>query len=224
MSTNQIQHKERPILFNSEMVRAILDDRKMMTRRVVSSFIPNSISFKRGVMLENGDWVSDKTTDPLIPCASITVGLSSPCIAQQYCPLGTVGDRLWVRETHLDAKLMNEGRVLFKADGDRSRFGWTPSIHMPRAASRITLEITAIRIERLQDITWDDAKAEGVETTTFPSFAGSPFACWKGYGKGKAYLDSAIEGFQSLWQSINGEESWTANPWVWVVEFKRVAI
>nr|WP_319802623.1 hypothetical protein [Marinobacter sp. EN3] len=143
------------------------------------------------------------------------------------CPYGRPGDRLWVRETFQGplvsydrAQEFYEDRLKFespeyceyRADGgpdpvfvdadDEERHGWKPSIHMPRWASRINLEITGVRVERLQDISEQDAKAEGVE----------PAQC----------CDAHYHGFSKLWQSINGPDSWDANPWVWVVEFKRV--
>lgn len=200
--------KERPILFNGEMVRATLDDRKTMTRRVCKPAEDAALSYV--VTCENSQW-GDEEGDVLFSC-----------------PYGKVGDRLWVRETFVQPEIgHHKCPVYYRANEEDALFignqyKWKPSIFMPRWASRITLEITVIRIERLNDITHEDAKSEGVETTTFPSFAGSPFPCWKGYGKGKAYLDTALDSFKSLWRSINGEESWAENPWVWVVEFKQV--
>jgi hypothetical protein len=144
------------------------------------------------------------------------------------CPYGKPGDRLWVRETFAD--LRGTGiehrpdpsgplkRYAFAADhppgsnGDEARkeFGvkWKPSIHMPRAASRITLEITGVRVERLQDISEADAVSEG--------------ATWSFSRSGPRGDLSVKAGFVDLWESINGPGSWDANPWVWVVEFKRL--
>lgn len=168
--------KERPILFSAPMVRAILDGRKTQTRRVVK--------------LRNGQYMPPSEKADINGWRQML----------RNCPYGQPGDRLWVRETHFDAKRLNEGRILYRADGDVSRFGWTPSIHMPRSASRITLEVTGVRVERLQDISEADAVAEGV--------------VWE---QGQ----TAINVFETLWESINGAGSWDANPWVWVVEFKR---
>lgn len=120
------------------------------------------------------------------------------------CPYGQPGDRLWVRETwrawggtvrHVDYRATTE--IPRPADG------WKPSIHMRRADSRIMLEIVAVRVERLQDISEADAKAEGCQADPYD---------------GPTYYDH----FALLWRSINGQGSWTTNPWVWVIEFKRV--
>jgi hypothetical protein len=143
--------------------------------------------------------------------------------AIKACPYGQVGDRLWVRETWSGREGHElhgcTGTYFYFADGE-NQFGkqigftymqrerkWRPSIHMPRWASRITLEITSVRVERLRDISESDAKSEGAE----PSIVGEDLD----YLKFRA-------GFQTLWESISGPESWDSNPWVWVVEFKRV--
>lgn len=176
--------KERPILFSGEMVRAILDGRKTQTRRVIKP---------------QGEPYTIEDVDVL------------------KCPYGIPGDRLWVRETFADLRGMGFGhKWAYRADtpegseSDRIRIGygvrWKPSIHMPRWASRITLEITDIRVERVQDITYIDAKAEGVE-----------------YEKG--YTDPR-EAFATLWNSINAKRDygWAMNPWVWIIEFKGEAV
>lgn len=167
---------ERPILFSGEMVRAILAGTKTQTRR----------EFKAR---NGGVW----------PRLNDRPGMQQ---ILRNCPYGQPGDRLWVREAHFDATRLNEGCVLYRADDGASRFGWTPSIHMPRWACRIVLEIVSIRIEQLQSISHEDACAEGIE-----SQRGGAAAC--------------IQRYQDLWESINGAGSWDANPWVWVVEFKR---
>ncbi|EON11952.1 hypothetical protein C266_19253 [Pandoraea sp. SD6-2] len=147
------------------------------------------------------------------------------------CPHGEVGDRLYVRETwqhsnHPLGPYDDNCLVFYRADylddphgpdGEKSPEGkyraWRPSIHMPRSASRITLDITGVRVERLQDISEKDALAEGIQQQTTGWFSVPGFA-----GAGT----SARAAFALLWQSINGPGSWDANPWVWVVEFKRV--
>ena len=161
---------ERPILFSAPMVRAILDRTKTQTRRVVKLKPDYMETFLR---LPNK-----------VAC----------------CPYGQPGGRLWVRETFEDCESALHSCVLYRADGGTPGTKWTPSIHMPRWASRITLEITGVRVERLQDISEEDAISEG-----------TPFPCggWVG-------------GYQKLWESIHGPGSWDLNPWVWVVEFKRV--
>ncbi|MGP2833554.1 morphogenetic protein [Serratia nevei] len=186
--------KERPVIFNGEMVRAILDGRKTQTRRIAKADNSNHL-----------------------------LG----------CPFGQVGDLLWVREayqgplfnfdqmeTYLEdtSKFERPEFCEYRADGGRTpeyydaddnlRHGWKPSIHMPRWASRITLEITAVRVERLNDISEEDAKAEGVKAGVSP---------------GHEHMMHQVA-FSELWQSIYGAENWSANPWVWVIEFKHVEV
>lgn len=180
--------KERPILFSAPMVRAILEGRKTQTRRVVK---PPKWSDADEIFFIGNDSIAvpdDDHADYFIAC-----------------PYGQPGDRLWVRETFADEaggtrRFLGE-HIFYRADDwqplvDR----WTPSIHMPRWASRITLEVTAVSVERLQDISESDCCAEG---------CGSPIT-----------RDLKKPQFMALWESINGPDSWDANPWVWVVEFK----
>lgn len=195
--------KERPVIFNGEMVRAILDGRKTQARRPVKfPFLDKNM----GCELAGNELVSE-----------VRAGNYS------NVPFGRIGDRLWVREayqgplfefdqmgTYLEdtSKFERPEFCEYRADGgktpeyydadDNLRYGWKPSIHMPRWASRILLEITAVRVERLQDISEADAIAEG----------------------GTKHFN--IDWFWPLWASIYGVDSWNANPWVWVVEFKRV--
>jgi hypothetical protein len=223
--------KERPILFSSEMVCAILDGRKTQTRRVVKPLCgcPDFYDYKKGhpypyyFRRRDAVWASFKTIEEL---------------AANYCPFGTVGDRLYVREsfTYWEDDEFGGDYLEYRTGHRRSlgeweyphpiydhcvgRFGkWTPSIHAPRWASRITLEITGVRIERLNDISEEDAIAEGIEPAIqFP-------ARWKDYQAKfiKCGVHSPTLSFVSLWQSINAKKhSWESNPWVWVVEFKRV--
>jgi hypothetical protein len=177
--------KERPILFSAPMVRAILEGRKTQTRRAIKLRPPY-------VMDERDDgtpwpydttWSSGDQASPLMPC-----------------PYGKAGDRLWVRETFHRCPHCAGGFISYRAGDDRplnpkcAAHGWKPSIHMPREASRITLGINGVRVERLQEITDADARAEGV---------------------------SGAEEFEELWCSINGRGSWDANPYVWIVDFRR---
>lgn len=185
---------DRPILFNDAMVRAILAGTKTQTRRVV-----------KGDPLR---WLDESGFSPDF--------MSHP--ENDLCPYGQPGDRLWVRETF--QRFSDDGEILYKADpagfdemNELKRDGclearWRPAIHMPRWASRITLEVTAVRIERLQQISEEDAKAEGAIGALNNSIGDN----W-----------CAREAFAALWQSINGPGSWDANPWVWVIEFKRLA-
>ncbi|HEU5088199.1 MAG TPA: hypothetical protein VFT99_12165 [Roseiflexaceae bacterium] len=221
--------KERPILFSGPMVRAIFAGQKTQTRRVVKALSidhPDSsyaaqLDFERihGGVLE-----------------SILLG---------GCPYGQPGDRLWVRETWTENAM---GELLYKADWsgfEATGMGWKSSIHMPRAASRITLEITGVRVERIQDISEADAVAEGVP--------GSRYAFWGGFlrhddgtrnyvhmfadpgnpGNPPAELEHAElermeilarDRFHHLWNTINAKRgyAWESNPFVWVSEFKRL--
>lgn len=211
--------RERPILFSAPMIRAILAGKKTQTRRIVKApkvaslhgrhSVPERHFFDRG--FGDGPYVhwfyggGDLGDD----AQSVRV----------WCPYGKVGDRLWVRETFA-APWGRDGDTYYRADGpDRHDDGsWKPSIHMPRWASRITLEITGVRAERLHAITKDDAIAEGSpcwvcgNTVTRSGF--SDCACYSG--------GDAVLSYETLWREINGAESWAANPLVWVVEFKRV--
>lgn len=212
--------KERPIIFNDEMVRAILDGRKTQTRRIVNG-VPSSHDFHGWVLS------SARAKDEGKACWAIG---KSPLLNKPIrvrCPFGAIGDRLWVREAYQgplfdyeqmeayledNSKFEKQEYCEYRADGgsrpeyydgdDNLRHGWRPSIHMPRWASRITLEITDVRVERLKSISEADARAEGVVA------ASGPF--------------EAQLAFYELWRSIYGWESWDSNPWVWVIAFKRV--
>lgn len=220
-----MQPKERPILFSGPMVRAILDGRKTMTRRVVKPQHEFAPSMRTG----KACW--------------------------ENSPFGEPGDTLWVRETFalygMEAAPEHERPRFYRADDDAKPgyatppdITWKPSIHMPRWASRITLKITDVRVERLQEITEADAKAEGCPPHIEPKW-------WQGYhrddpllhqcaqddGTGtppgwlievKPYRDlshmnrsSKVE-FRNLWDSLNSKRGfgWTVNPWVWVLTFQ----
>lgn len=217
--------KEQPILFNGDMVRAILDGRKTQTRRVVKipkGWVPESPD---GSSLVLGQITS---AHPKKGKFGLFITRTDDGFIQRdivLCPYGQPGDRLWVRESHY---LKEDGNgVAYAADNEplptgAKVHGFTklrPSIHMPRWASRITLEITDVRVERLQDISEEDAKAEGLKYH-------SDLYGYRLYGKysgiGPTDGVGALDSFRSLWQSINGLESWDANPWVWVVEFRRM--
>ncbi|WP_121774884.1 hypothetical protein [Acinetobacter bereziniae] len=219
--------KERPILFSAPMVSAILEGRKTQTRRVINPQ-PEGKTLQSNL---DGKWLSKKFNGLLLPKIE-----DLPI----HCPYGKIGDRLWVRETWSTVNLYGEIALAYKADGEVIRVvenesfqdedglinyddprlekysfatwaddllegkegNWKPSIHMPRWASRILLEITSIRVEQLQDISESDCLKEGV---------GSPIL-----------RDCKKPKFMQLWESINGADSWTVNPWVWVVEFKII--
>lgn len=220
--------KERPILFSGPMVRAILAGRKTVTRRAIKPSMRSADTQFELHQQQDGSWRPMHTFDE---SSMDHQGTEHPIT----CPYGKVGDRLWVRESFAD--LRGTGiehrpdpagplhRYAFAADSPpgsasdeaRKDFGvkWKPSIHMPRAASRILLEITTLRVERLQDISGDQAEAEGVDYAMCRQFfetSPSRHEC----------KEAVIHGFAGLWASINGAESWHANPWVWVVEFRRV--
>lgn len=200
--------KVKPILFNTEMVQALLSGRKTMTRRVV-----------KGV--KGNNHISKKATKEN-PGATTHV-LDAPKF--DLCPYGKVGDLLYVRETHQyvsNEKIDKDGfqclpKLIhgFKADynGNEKDIKWRPSIFMPRYFSRITLEITDIKVERLQDISEEDARAEGIEVlTNEPTY--------KNYINNKAPCGTARGSFKSLWCSINGRENMDSNPWCWCISFK----
>ncbi len=231
------------------MVRALLDDRKKQTRRVIAHQPADGWAFD--VPPQFGRITSSHPKKGRFG-AFIRRGVGSdfPQFDLLPCPYGMPGDRLWVRESGVISKLRGtlEKPGLFRHDvpttptiGDYwveetrasgASYSVTgcprssallsygakacPSIHMPRWASRITLEVTGVRVERLQDISEQDAIAEGIAKTA------SSF--WSTYGRnGVDGTYSPRSSFRCLWESISGEGSWDANPWIWVVEFKRVA-
>ena len=195
--------KERPILFSASMVNAILKGRKTMTRRVIKV----NCSGRAKAVGSSRNW-----------------HLADPDVIQA-CPYGKVGDALWVRETFRQAwkATTYSNGVVYRSDSVKSlgmdeysnRHKWKPSIFMPRWASRITLEITSVNTERLQDISEEDAVSEGVtrkHTTHWPD--GDP-----------GFIDDVgRRNFSALWESINGKGSWELNPWCWVIEFNRIPV
>lgn len=219
--------KERPILFNADMVRAILEGRKTQTRRVISEKLLHhgyDSAFNRATSLRGCPLTPFQDLEGP-PGKMLSMSKESiQTVINSTCPHGKPGDRLWVREaaiitpanwcrrkdsTHPDAPGGPRG-VQYLASHPCTEaaedYGLkkTPSIHMPRWASRITLEITGIRVERLNEITRGEAMEEGCPT---PNMAGQtdPRA-W----------------FSDLWESINGAGSWGVNPWVWVIGFRKV--
>lgn len=244
--------KQRPILFSTEMVKAILEGRKIMTRRKlkVQPEPPRGIysdSDAIPVIQENGEdlllrfnWKTER---------SGKVYQDASFFESKFnCPYGKVGDVLWVRETFVRGCVWDgEGsepsyydmigeerpehlkeRYWYRADGDcptewhnekkdePGNIPWKPSIFMPREACRLFLSITDIRVERLQDITEEDAEREGIELVEHN--------CYKNYDERDPYqfIEDPIGSFRSLWESINGLGSWEKNEWVWVVSFERI--
>ena len=223
-----------PILYSSPMVLALLEDTKTMTRRTKGlAFINESES----------DW-EYKGTDTLIEIETIchimrnkTYGSSNAII----CPYGQPGDVLWVRERvypryvkggyqgfRMQYPKENPYRYYADDPGQSTHGnGWKPSIHMPKTACRIFLEVTDVRVERLQDISEEDAKEEGVERIKgfYKNYDGtSDFfdtAHFK-WNDENRWISAAQSSFRTLWYSINGPASWEANHWVWVISFKKV--
>jgi hypothetical protein len=213
--------KEHPILMGAPMVRAILDGRKSQTRRVMKP------QLKAHFTTDVDYWTSGKHSGEL----------GKPPLTTPY---GQPGDRLWVRETwaprgvHCLPGGKLETMIAYRADGAthlfphheiaREPFDWKPSIFMPRWASRITLEITAVRVERVQDISEADAKAEGIESIDFDGEVFFKNYGFKANAKGhtiKAF-GRATQSYESLWEKINGAGSWADNPFVWVISFRRI--
>lgn len=204
--------KERPILFSAPMVRALIDGRKTVTRRIVKERPGHRIDVTRNSIPVYVTGAPDDGGEPI------------------RCPYGVPEDRLWVKETYAFSKAFDRtkprevpgiqgdrGTVWWAADGAEeeswiNRGRWRPSIHMPRWASRTTLEIVDVRVERLQDITEEDARAEGV----------TPF---RKDPEGDCWTDGTYRtAFEFLWNEINGwnPNSWESNPWVWRIEFRRL--
>ncbi|WP_321914789.1 hypothetical protein [Paraburkholderia sp. J11-2] len=199
--------RERPILFSGVMVRAILDGRKTQTRRIVKQSHISSTEIRRDG--EGELWMRDT----------------------YHCPHGQPGDRLWVRETwqhsnHPFGPYEPACDVFYRADylddplgpdleksPDGIRRQWRPSIHMPRAASRITLEVSAVRGERLHHVNEIDARAEGCPPSWLDAGDNKTVHCGE---------PTYRNGFARLWRDIHGGSSWQANPWVWVISFRRI--
>lgn len=204
--------KERPILFSTPMIHAILSGAKTQTRRVVK-FLPE---------FGDAEYVRIKHDERKSKFDSVVSIDHEDAFAA--CPYGRIGDRLWVRESFaLSVKDPEGGEYdedpenwdvgAYKADGDDGNWTdgdgkkisapWKPSIFMPRAASRITLEITNVHVERLQEISIKDIDREGIDD------------CLSAV--------TARTRFEELWDSINGKKyPWSSNPWLWVVEFKKI--
>lgn len=211
------------------MVRAILAGTKTQTRRVAKRFNPPEFLAEAVHEIAPGEFIGWSGPNPPEPIFTRKVYKPGSGV---ICPYGKPGDRLWVRETWrwFDAMIESDQESVYsgyqyRADVEPSHddgLTWKPSIHMPRAACRILLEVTDVRVERLQDISEDDARAEGVESFRPVPGDGEPADHYKNYQTGKFSIFNPKASFQSLWQSINGPESWEVNPWVWVVGFKRI--
>ena len=226
---------ERPLLFNAPMVRATLDDSKTQTRRVaklphqnpLGEWEPTSIGGPNGGRLADGSTVPEQ--------GAVWHTRTGDCLS---CPYGQPGDRLWVRETFQPTfapdverddtdwetgkgyqlrYTATDERVDWMDGDDNITRRCKPAIHMPRWASRIMLEIVSVRVERLQDISEEDAKAEGAWGPD-DSIVGKVA---KHFGCDVLAVHPSLA-YRMLWESINGPGSWDVNPWVWMIEFKRV--
>ncbi|CAM6995272.1 hypothetical protein ACT3RZ_002115 [Enterobacter hormaechei] len=217
---------ERGMIFNGEMVRAILDGRKTQTRRIIKDCTVGRDPISKFIQIGK----------KFIGCYPEDV----PELIRECCTYGVPGDRIWVRETFQgplfdfeqmeayqedSSKFKKPEFCVYKADGkpapeffdadDNLHCGWRPSIHMPRWASRITLEITGVRVEQLKSISEEEARSEGV--------ARLREGFWKHYQPGWTQHQLSARGsFATLWDSIYGSGEWDRNPWVWVVEFNRI--
>lgn len=217
---------DRPILFSAPMVRALLDGRKTQTRRVMKvqphPDIETKFPFGR---VEHGYAHWRQFADKEMPRWMYTI----------KCPYGVVGDRLWVRETWTGTWAVDtcDMHVAYAADGSE-RFivapvdyvlpkaavkpkNWVTPLFMPRWASRITLEITEVRVHRLQECSEGDAVAEGIYRNQEGRGGG-----WRS-AEDQPTFGFAASAYRDLWESINGPGSWGANPWVWALTFKVVA-
>lgn len=232
MSTQSTpSRKPSCILFKGEMVRAILEDRKTQTRRIIKPQPKNrpilaasGLTIGADPALDGSEWYDADFINPG---------------TEMRCKQGRIGDILYVKETYAETESDGGPVILYRAGGSRmhgatgsKRDGtwkdvtfdgeagqvyppdrWKPAIFMPRWASRITLEIVDIRAERLQDITEADAIAEGLHRDA------NGLWTWGDYPSGST---SPVHAYQLLWDSINREKSWDLNPFIWIIEFRRV--
>ncbi|HBX9157992.1 morphogenetic protein [Klebsiella pneumoniae] len=213
---------ERGMIFNADMVRAILDGRKTQTRRIVKG-TDGAVKFCK-------EWDINGEEIFVVLGEKDHTGMN-PVLGAISCPFGAVGDRIWVRETFAalepgsyEQVKPQEGHCqdlryaatdrLAKSDADIRGYKWVPSIHMPRWASRILLEITDVRVERLNSISQEDAQAEGLELTGWRPTYSDPDSGGE--------VMTPYDNFAELWSSIYGDGSWQANPWVWVISFERI--
>jgi len=243
--------KERPILFSAPMVRALLDGSKTQTRRALRQ--QPALPTDTWEFAPSGGWIG---TGP-----SPATGGTRQTLCWTKCPYGQPGDRLWVRESHVQVLEVDipagravgpvgtmgsparpdwKSRYVYRADGempnvqwhhlgDSQPVRWTSSIHMPRVASRILLEVVSVRVERLNECSQSDAIAEGALSIRSKAWDREHFPAWRylfdeavATGEKPPVGPSPVQAYQALWESINGVGSWDANPWVWVVEFKQV--
>lgn len=222
--------KERPIPMSAPMVQAILEGRKTQTRRIIK---PQPYLDAQNNLIGKWNYGQDLYGSHILPFKSML----------SECPYGKTGDRLWVQETFFEVYnnqfqptgkycyaathqgyvnvLDEDGGIKINKDGSEAS-PWKPSIHMPRKASRILLEITEIKIEQLQEITSSDARKEGIEHITIDEY--DFLGLWKDYTGKSDGFPSEIDSFFSLWEKIKGPGSVSLNPWVWVIKFNILTI
>lgn len=214
------ERREWPILFSAPMIRAVLSGAKTQTRRLMNPAppTPEQVRAMHGI----GPGFYEEPRDPGVwrPTGSVwavreVTGMSDP---RWRCRYGVPGDHLWCREAW---SVMNKDRttvilhghhkqpedgldIVYRATEDHGHRGWRPSIHLPRWASRLTLEVTDVRVQRLHEISGADAYAEGCSE------------------HGPEKLGLAVHSFARVWREINGSDSWESNPWVWAISFRRV--
>ncbi|HEI8570553.1 TPA: hypothetical protein SLE56_000864 [Morganella morganii] len=211
--------KERGIIFNADMVRAILDGRKTQTRRIMKPQpTPCDYIDWRGNARSGHVWPSNIFRTMLHVEGELQNGDGGwKGLVGDACLFGDIDDRLWVREA-FQVGLCTESTIAYKAthkpsdleEGWHEKIKWRPSIHMPRWASRILLEITGVRVERLQSISEEDAKAEGFDNSQSDA------------ANSIGWFEKPIRAFRRAWENIYGADGWDSNPWVWVIEFRRV--
>lgn len=196
----------KPILFSTEMVKAILEGRKTQTRRIVKP-------------QPNGEYCGICTSSFENKNVGKVGFADGDRLEELIKPKYQISDILWVRETwcykmahNFGSPIPDKSEIFYKADCDIAEIGgWKPSIFMPREAARIFLEVTDVRVERLQEISEKDAMAEGI---SLPNYAEQAIS--------DVHYPDPDEIYADLWESINGKGSWDKNPWVWVITFKRV--
>lgn len=229
--------KERPILFNGAMVRALLDGSKTQTRRAFNTRMID-LMYIAGHAGEVSYFVEKGFMEP-----------NDASYVLDFCPFGQIGDRLWVRETFqptfsdgrehgentpdwetgegYSVKYPATDEIIEWIDGDdKITSRCKPGMHMPRWASRIQLEITDVRVERLKSITNEDSICEGAKFTDFGKDRYGEqcdgWRCDRAPRSASDALGSARSAYANIWESINGAGSWNTNPWVWCISFKQV--
>jgi hypothetical protein len=235
------QIKERPMLFSAPMVRAILDGSKTQTRRIVkhkgelppewATFAQPMSNLRKDGSWSPGNvfrWSEEQTQGQPLKSLRRWPGNGPDLVYDWYaipCPYGKPGDHLWVREAWAETRPVGSPlpatMFVYREADNRTDYGgpWKPSIHMPRKASRILLEVVSVRVERLQDIAEVDALAEGIDRERMVEGQDSFDIIADGNMTGRP---TPISCYRELWESINGAGSWSANLWVWVIDFKRI--